>query len=128
MGIIFLPSAVLLSGTKMIRLLGEHRLFSQISNNWAGRPLERYNLQTVLKYIRTTETAKGLRVNTRLLRRQYEKGEGLADQQMRGACADQPHSTPRVELQFDSRNDGKLFLRNPLAALICWRRTITIYR
>jgi hypothetical protein len=83
MGIIFLPSAVLLSGTKMIRLLGEHRLFSQISNNWAGRPLERYNLQTVLKYIRTTETAKGLRVNTRLLRKQYEKGEGLADQQIR---------------------------------------------
>jgi hypothetical protein len=108
MGIIFLPSAVLLSGTKMIRLLGEHRLFSQISNNWAGRPLERYNLQTVLKYIRTTETAKGLRVNTRLLRKQYEKGEELPDQQMR-ACADQPHSTPRVELQFDSRNDVKLF-------------------
>jgi hypothetical protein len=29
------------------------------------------------------ETAKGLRVNTRLLRKQYEKGEELPDQQMR---------------------------------------------
>ena len=59
----------------------EHRLFSLISNNWAGRPLESY--ETVLKYIRTTETAKGLRVNTRLLRKQYEKGEEFSDQQMR---------------------------------------------
>ena len=30
----------------------EHRLFSEISKNWAGRPLDSY--ETILKYIRTT--------------------------------------------------------------------------
>ena len=43
----------------------EHRVFSQISNNWAGRPLESY--ETALKYIRTTGTATGLAVCARML-------------------------------------------------------------
>ena len=37
----------------------EHRLFSQISRNWAGAPLVSY--ETVLKFIRTTKTETGLR-------------------------------------------------------------------
>lgn len=37
----------------------EHRLFSQISENWAGEPLVSY--ETVLKFIRTTKTETGLR-------------------------------------------------------------------
>jgi hypothetical protein len=36
----------------------EHRLFSYISGNWAGQPLTSY--ETVLKFIRTTQTAQGL--------------------------------------------------------------------
>jgi len=58
----------------------EHRLFSQISNNWSGRPLASY--ETVLKYIRTTETGTGLKVRARLLRKKYEKGEKISDQEM----------------------------------------------
>ena len=38
----------------------EHRLFSEISKNWAGVPLCSY--ETVLRYIRTTATKTGLRV------------------------------------------------------------------
>ena len=37
----------------------EHRLFSEISRNWAGEPLVSY--EAVLKYIRTTKTEKGLK-------------------------------------------------------------------
>ena len=37
----------------------EHRLFSEISRNWAGEPLVSY--EAILKYIRTTKTEKGLR-------------------------------------------------------------------
>jgi hypothetical protein len=59
----------------------EHRLFSQISNNWAGRPLENY--ETVLQYIRTTTTSTGLAVNARILHKKYEKGEAISAQQMR---------------------------------------------
>jgi len=55
----------------------EHRLFSQISKNWAGRPLDSY--ETATHYIRTTETSSGLRVRARLTRKNYEKGERIAD-------------------------------------------------
>ena len=58
----------------------EHRLFSQISNNWAGRPLHSY--ETALKYIRTTSTSTGLAVCARMLPKKYEKGESFSDQQM----------------------------------------------
>jgi hypothetical protein len=50
----------------------EHRLFSEISKNWAGRPLESY--QTVLNCIRTTKTETGLRVRATLIRRDYPVG------------------------------------------------------
>src|ERR1700694_1230787 len=55
----------------------EHRLFSQISKNWAARPLDSYD--TASRYIRTTETSSGLRVRARLTRKNYEKGERIAD-------------------------------------------------
>ena len=38
----------------------EHRLFCVVRKNWAGRPLDSY--ETILKYLRTTRTATGLRV------------------------------------------------------------------
>ena len=47
----------------------EHRLFSQISANWAGQPLLSY--ETVLKFIRTTQTETGLRCRARLDTRNY---------------------------------------------------------
>jgi Rhodopirellula transposase DDE domain len=49
----------------------EHRLFSQISNNWAGRPLQSY--ETALKYIRTTSTSTGLAVCARMLFKNMKK-------------------------------------------------------
>ena len=42
----------------------DHRLFSFISLNWAGVPLESYQL--ILNYIRTTTTQKGLSVDATL--------------------------------------------------------------
>lgn len=53
----------------------EHLLFSQISKNWAGHPLDSY--ETVLKYIRTTKTRTGLRVKAKLDRRQYQTGVAI---------------------------------------------------
>ena len=38
----------------------EHRLFSEISKNWAGEPL--INYETILNYINTTETKTGLSI------------------------------------------------------------------
>jgi hypothetical protein len=53
----------------------EHHLFSYISRNWAGKPLETY--ETVLKYIQTTKTSTGLKVKASLVVKNYEKGEKI---------------------------------------------------
>jgi len=59
----------------------EHRLFSEISKNWAGKPLESY--ETVLKYIRSTTTSGGLKVNACLWEKRYEKGEEISAAEMK---------------------------------------------
>jgi hypothetical protein len=48
----------------------EHRLFSEISKNWAGKLLDSH--ETMLKYIRTTKTSTGLRVRATLSKRNYQ--------------------------------------------------------
>jgi hypothetical protein len=50
----------------------EHRLFSAITQNWAGQPLSSY--ETILKFIRTTTTARGLRCRACLDQRDYPTG------------------------------------------------------
>lgn len=59
----------------------EHRLFSQISQNWAGIPLRSF--ETVLNYIRGTTTQTGLTVRASLLEGEYAKGQKISDKQMR---------------------------------------------
>jgi len=47
----------------------EHRLFSEISKNWAAEPLDSY--EKMLKFIRTTGTKTGLTVTAYLDRNEY---------------------------------------------------------
>ena len=58
----------------------EHRLFSQISLNWAGKPLR--SLDTMLNYMRGTTTQTGLTVRATLLDGTFEKGQKVSDDQM----------------------------------------------
>lgn len=58
----------------------EHRLFSEISKNWAGRPLDSY--ETILRYARSTTTSSGLRVKAYLVPKHYPKGAAVSDQAM----------------------------------------------
>src|SRR5438477_1657868 len=48
----------------------EHRLFSEISKNWAAEPLDSY--EKMLKFIRTTSTKTGLVVTAYLDRNEYQ--------------------------------------------------------
>jgi hypothetical protein len=57
----------------------EHRLFSQISSNWAGEPSASY--ETILKFIRTTKTESGLRCKAYLDKSAYETRLQLASEQ-----------------------------------------------
>jgi len=58
----------------------EHRLFSEISKNWAGKPLRSY--ETILKLIRSTRTTTGLRIRAHLVRKKYLKGIKVTNHQM----------------------------------------------
>jgi hypothetical protein len=51
----------------------EHRLFSEISKNWAAVPLK--DLETIKNYISTTTTATGLKVTASINQKTYAKGE-----------------------------------------------------
>lgn len=60
----------------------EHRLFSEISKNWAGEPLDSY--QKILRFIRSTRTQTGLAVTAHLDRRHYQTGVEPTPEQLRG--------------------------------------------
>jgi hypothetical protein len=66
----------------------EHRLFSEISKNWAGQPLESY--ETLLNFIRTTKTKTGLVVKATLLPGNYPTGVKIPDTKMAQVCL-RPH-------------------------------------
>ncbi len=59
----------------------EHKMFSFISNNWAGKPLRTF--ETVLNYIRGTVTTTGLKVMACLNEKVYEKGLKVTDAEMK---------------------------------------------
>lgn len=68
----------------------EHRLFSEISKNWAGEPLDSY--QKILNFIRTTSTKTGLAVSAYLDRRHYSTGTEPTPEQLRRLKLE-PHQT-----------------------------------
>jgi len=71
----------------------EHRLFSELSKNWAGRPLD--SLETILNYARTTTTTTGLHVRAHLVRRRYKKGVKITDAQMRDLALSRHNTLPK---------------------------------
>ena len=58
----------------------EHRLFSQISKNWRGRPLE--TLEIIVNLISSTTTAKGLKVKCSLDTKEYHTGIKVSDAEL----------------------------------------------
>lgn len=71
----------------------EHRLFSELSKNWAGKPLDSY--ETILNYARTTRTSTGLRVNAYLVDAPYPTGIKVSDEEM-DKLRLRPHDTQPV--------------------------------
>jgi transposase len=68
----------------------EHRLFSYISINWAGKPLR--TLDIMLGYIRGTTTTTGLTVKAIIQEGFYKKGQRVTNEEMEQLNL-QPHST-----------------------------------
>ena len=57
----------------------EHRLFSQITKNWRGRPLE--SLEIIVNLIASTKTKTGLTVCCKADLSQYKKGIKVSDEE-----------------------------------------------
>jgi len=66
-------------GTSKWNLI-EHRLFAEISKNWAGEPLVSY--EKIIKFIRTTKTKTGLRVAAKVIDKIYQTGEKVTNKEM----------------------------------------------
>jgi hypothetical protein len=71
----------------------EHRLHSEISKNWTGRPLD--SLETILNYISTTKTSTGLKVQASLIKRKYQKGIKISDTEFRKIPITYDEALPR---------------------------------
>ncbi len=71
----------------------EHRLFSYISLNWAGKPLRSF--QVMLNYIRGTTTKTGLKVKACLLDREYKKKIKVSDKEMKALNLHRRRVCPR---------------------------------
>jgi len=59
----------------------EHRLFSHITMNWKGIPLEDY--ETIVQLIGAVKTKGGLKVKARLDLNEYEKGIVITDEELK---------------------------------------------
>ncbi len=58
----------------------EHRMFSFVSLNWRGKPLE--SLEIIINLIAGTTTSTGLKIYAQLDERHYEKAIEVTDQQL----------------------------------------------
>ena len=58
----------------------EHRMFSHITMNWRGRPLE--TMDTIINLIGVTTTKKGLRIEATVDRNEYTTGVKISDTEL----------------------------------------------
>jgi len=83
----------------------EHRLFSEVSKNWAGRPLDGY--ETILNYLRTTTTSTGLRVKAHLVRKSYRKGKKISNAEMKKLPIKKHDVHPQWNYTLSPTQNGK---------------------
>ena len=82
----------------------EHRLFSEISKNWSGKPLDSYD--TILNYIRTTRTSSGLRVRAKLLKKVYKKGIKISKEVFAGLSLERHETLPQWNYTLKPRQSA----------------------
>jgi hypothetical protein len=89
----------------------ERRLFSQISLNWAGKPLK--TLDLMLGYIRGTTTTTGLKVKAYLDDRPYERGQKVAQEEMTRLSLISHSVRPEWNYTLRPRQNGTPSLAQP---------------
>jgi len=79
----------------------EHRLFSEISKNWSGRPLDTY--ETILSYLRSTTTSTGLKVKAYLVKKAYPNGVKISNEQLAKLNISRHETQPRRNYTLSPR-------------------------
>lgn len=82
----------------------EHRLFNQISLNWAGKPLRRWD--TLLGYLRGTTTTTGLEVRALLQDKPYAAGRTVTDAAMQALKLEHHPVCPHWNYTLRPREGG----------------------
>jgi hypothetical protein len=85
----------------------EHRLFSEVSKSLAGVPL--VSFEVMLRLIEETETVTGLRVEARLVEKDYEKGIQVSDEEMAALALEKHATCPRWNYTIRPRTSGSNF-------------------
>lgn len=85
----------------------EHRLFSQISQTWAGTPLTSFD--HVLDGIRQTTTTTGLMVDAILIETTYATGLAVSDKEMASLMLGRHSTCPAWNYTIYPRNCGVIF-------------------
>ncbi|MBN9523436.1 ISAzo13 family transposase [bacterium] len=99
----------------------EHRLFSQISTNWSGKPLR--SLDLMLGYIRGTTMRTGLTVTAVLDETTYKKGQKVSMDDVRQLRVREHATCPEWNYTISPRDTAG---HNPDPARSCRRITFTL--
>ncbi len=78
----------------------EHRMFSFISMNWKGKPLESY--QAIINLIGGTKTKKGLTIQAKLDEKEYAKGIKISDEELMAINLKQHEKHPKWNYSIES--------------------------
>lgn len=82
----------------------DHRLFSQISQTWAGTPLTSFEI--ALDGIRATTTTTGLHVEATLVEKTYQKGLKVSEEEMRSLNVEPHEILPAWNYTIRPRRTG----------------------
>ena len=77
----------------------EHRMFSYISINWRGRPLEDY--ETIINLIANTTTNKGLKLTAKIDKKKYKKGIKISDDEFKALNLHLDNKFPKWNYRID---------------------------
>lgn len=83
----------------------EHRLFSHISNTWAGTPLTSFDV--LLEGIEATETTLGMKVQAQLVPQPYPTGLTVSDEEMTSLRLEKHTTCPDWNYTIRPRHNGK---------------------
>jgi len=84
----------------------EHRLFSHISMNWAGKPLRTWD--TMLAYIQGTRTSTGMEVSAFRQDGVYKTGQSVSDAEMKTLNIERHTVCPNWNYTIRPRSVGNL--------------------